>query len=258
MADVDQETVNMLRNLRDENAWVRYDSIVVGPGAGSSSTTGANVPGWFNTFSAMAGAEDLTFLAGSRTQSNAGNTYCNLSGDTEDWAQTIYMTKVEFIVPFGWEEMESNAFDAGPGPFFWLQELPKRSVMSIKLADTDEQLRVPPIMLPSNMGVEMAATVGAASQFALPGHTGSAKLESGWMWPQGLQVPAKGKIIAHMTIGNPLKAFFGQLDNLPGQKNITVPVAGGGFRLVTYPNWYTIRVSMWGARAVQLRGARSS
>lgn len=257
MADIDQDLESTLRNLRDRGSWVRYDSIVVGPGAGSSNTTGANVPGWFNTFSAMAQAEDLTFLAGARTQANAGNTYCNLSGDTEDWAMDVYATKVEFIVPFGWEEMELNAWDAGAGPFFWLHELPRRSHITLKLGDTDEVLRVPPIMLPSTLGVEGSSTVGAASQFALPGHTGHANLAAGWVWPSPLQVPAKGKLTAHLSIGAPLRAFFQQLDTLPGQKNITIPVAGG-FRVVAYPNWYTIRVSMWGARAVQLRGARSS
>lgn len=247
----DQELLEQMRNLRDRQPWVLYDSVVVGPGAG-------RIQGWHNTYGSFAGADELRFNDGTRTEGNAGPIYCNQNGDTQDWAMDIYQTKVEFIAPFGWEEMESNAFDAGAGPFFWLQELPARSVFQVKLADSDEMLRVPGVMLPSNMGVEGAAVAGAASTFALPGHTGHAALTQGWLWPQPLEVPAKGKIATIMRLGTPIKQFYQALTALPATKNITVPLAAGGFQVVPYPNWYVIRVSHWGARSVQLRGARSS
>lgn len=243
---------NQVRDLRDKSMWVRYDSVLTGPGTNIS-----NVPGWQNTFAELANREEIRFNDGSRTEGTAGSTYCNQSGDTEDWAQNIYATRVEFFCPFGIEQFEENQFDAAIGPMMWLQELPQRCTFEVKLADADTYLKVPGNMLPSNLGVESSQTGGAASTFAIPGHTGKADLTVGWVWPEPLQIPAKGKIVTIMRMGAPIRQFFQALTTLPQSKVLPIPVPAG-VQIVRYPNVYGIRVSHWGPRFLQLRGARSS
>lgn len=239
-----------IRKLRDKGIWVRYDSIVVGPGASA-------IQGWHDDFESFANSEELRFLDGSRTEGTAGRTYCNISGDTEDWAQDIYATRVEYISPFGIQALEANAFDAAVGPFYWSQELPQRSNFLVQLADADTYLKVPGSFLPGNTGVTGTVAQGGATQFSLPGVTGEANLTAGWVWPQPLKVPAKGKIAMSMRIGTPLRQMFQQLGGLPQQKVIPI-VNGNDLRVVAVPNWFAIRVSCWGPRYLQLRGARSS
>lgn len=244
------------RGMRAKEPWVRYDSVVIGPNL-------PNVPGWFPTFGQYAAADEVRFNDGSRTEGTAGGEYCNQSGDTEDWAQDIYRTAIEYIAPFGIEDVELNSFDEAFGPTFWNQEMPRRCLATVSLADADNVLKVPPVMLPSNLGVSDAVTGGAGSIFTIGGQTGVNDLKSGWTWPKPLQVPAKGKIIVSVRLGKPVRQFLQQVGVFaPGQKSIPMSAVGpGGLiinQLVAYPNWYTIRVSHWGPRYLQLRGARSS
>lgn len=252
------ETIDEIRNLRDKGIWVRYDSILIGPGLGGGGAQGSGVPGWFNNFSGLAGAEELRFGDGSRTEGTAGATYCNQSGSTEDWAQKVFATRIEFIAPFGIEEFETNSFDAGFGPMWWLQEVPRRMSCVVSLADTDNIIKVPPIMMPSNLGVQGQSIGGSASTFAIPGQTGENNLTVGFLWPEPIEVPAKGKLFTTMRLGLPLRPFMLQLTgNTPGAKNVVI-TADQVSRIVRYPNIYGIRVSHWGPRFLQLRGARSS
>lgn len=248
MVDV---TEGEIRNLRDESIWVRYDSVLIGQDLD-------NVPGWNNNFAQFANREEIRFNDGSRTEGTAGPTYCNQSGDTEDWAQDIYSTRVEFFVPFGDSEFDSSQFDSAFGPFLWLQELPRRSSFEVKLADADSYLKVPGVFLPSNTGVEGASIGGNAGTFAIPGHTGQAALTVGWVWPEPLRVPAKGKIVTIMRLGQPIRQFLSGIGTLPGVKSVPIPAGPNITVLREYPNFYGIRVSHWGPRYLQLRGARSS
>jgi hypothetical protein len=253
---VDEAVEEQVRGLRAKEPWVRYDSIVIGPNL-------PNVPGWFPNFGAYAASDEVRFNDGSRTEGTAGAEYCNQSGDTEDWAQDIYRTAVEYIAPFGIEDVEQSSFDEAFGPTFWTQEMPRRCIATVSLADTDSILKVPPIMLPSNMGVSDATFGGAGSIFTVPGQTGGNDLKSGWTWPKPVKVPAKGKIIVSIRLGKPVRAFLQAVGIFaPSQKGVPMSVVGAGGiilnQIVPYPNWYTIRVSHWGPRYLQLRGARSS
>lgn len=247
-------TENEVRDLRDKGIWVRYDSVLVG-----QDGLIPNVPGWNTSFQQLANREEIRFNDGSRTEGTAGPTYCNQSGDTEDWAQDIYQTRVEFFSTFGMEQVDAQGLDAGFMPNYWQQELPRRCSFEIKVADSDGYLKVPGVMLPSNLGVEGSQIGGAAGTLAIPGHTGQADLGVGFIWPEPLKIPAKGKIVTIMRIGFPVRQFLQAMAVSPGAKNIPVPVVPGQVdQLVQYPNTYVIRVSHWGPRYLQLRGARSS
>lgn len=253
---VDEAIEEQTRGLRSKEPWVRYDSVVIGPNL-------PNVQGWFPNFGAFAAADGVRFNDGTRTEGSAGPEYCNQSGDTEDWAQNIYRTAIEFHAPFGIEEVEQSSFDEAFGPVFWTQEIPRRCIATMSLQDTDNILRVPPIMLPANLGVSNSVLNGAASIFTVPGQTGADDLRSGWTWAKPVQVPAKGKVIVTINLGKPVRAFLASVGIFaPGQKIVPMAAVGAGGIIVSqqvpYPNWYMIRVSHWGPRFVQLRGARSS
>lgn len=253
---VDATLEETVRGLRSKEPWVRYDSVVIGPGL-------PNVQGWFANFGALAATEAVRFNDGTRTEGSAGAEYCNQSGDTEDWAQNIYRTAIEFHAPFGIEEVEQSSYDEAFGPVFWTQEVPRRCITTVSLQDTDNILRVPPVMLPANLGVSNAVLGGAASIFCVPGQTGADDLRSGWTWAKPIEVPAKGKVIVTIALGKPVRTFLQQVGIFaPGQKLVPMSVVGAAGlivnQVVPYPNWYFIRVSHWGPRFVQLRGARSS
>lgn len=251
----DETVTQEVRGLRAKEPWVRYDSIVIGPNL-------PNVPGWFPNFGTFAANDEVRFNDGSRTEGTAGAEYCNQSGDTEDWAQDIYRTAYEFHAPFGFAEAEQSSFDAAFGPTFWLQEAPRRMVATVTLADADQMLKTPPLFVPANVGVEGFSNGGLASTFVVPGHVGKADLRAGWLWVKPLQVPAKGKIVVTMRLGKPIRQFLQAVGAFaPGTKLVPMSVIAGDVTLsqiVPYPNWYFIRVSHWGPRYLQLRGARSS
>jgi hypothetical protein len=253
--ELDSQQLNAIRNVRDENHWSRYDSVVIGPGASQQA------PGWFDTFAAFANTDEHIFFTSART-SSAGLPYVNTSGQSEDWRQDVYALRVEAFSTFGWEGADQNALDSGFLPLLWSTDVPRRSSGRLRLADTDDVLIQPVITTPGVVGPAGGDIGAAASTATLAPGQGIADQRAGWVFPRPLQVPAKGKITFAMKVGEPIRGFLAQLTALPQRKNVVVPgVAGPSLtssQTVSVPNWYVIRVSLVGPRFLQLRGARSS
>ena len=116
---VDAATVEEVRGLRSKEQWLRYDSVVIGPGAREVDPT------WFNTWAQFADAESIRFNAGNRS-GNVGLGYTNQTSEREDFAQDIYQTGIEFFSPPGILELEQDNTDALLMPLVFTQELARR------------------------------------------------------------------------------------------------------------------------------------
>ena len=254
---VDASTEEAVRQLRSREQWVRYDSIVIGPGANNIN------PKWFNDFASFADADSLVWFDGSHTKSD-GIAYSNLSGDTEDWAQLVYQTGIEFIAPLGLNGFDSSTQEGGgfvQNEF--VSELPRRMAFNFSVGDTDQVLLVPGTYVPGGAGSSGQYGQNAGTLTSTAGQQGQPDPRIVWKWPEPLKLPAKSKITVSARIDKPIKSWLQSIPaGIPGSKAIDFVVPGAGASTVTVPttldNWYVIRVWHRGPRYVQLRGARSA
>lgn len=250
MAEEGENLENVARGLRAEEQWLRYDTICIGPGAKAVNAS------WFNSFSEFADADSLTWHDGSRTR-QVGLSYCNQSGDVEDWAQRVYQSGIEFMAPPGVLEGESVSLDSAVMPELFLRMLPEMMAFRVTLQDLDDILICPGSQMPGIGGVSGGFADGAGSTLFDAGQRGTADLRNSWTWPNPVEIAAKSKITVSARIDNPLKEFLRLLVTVPGQKVFTIQ-NGMITQQVTLRNWYRIMVWHRGPRFVQLRGARSA
>jgi hypothetical protein len=239
-----------IEDIRNEEQWVRYDTIMVGPDA-----TLVTQNGWKPTFSAFANEDLLTWNDGSRTK-QIGKSYCNQSGNTEDFSQLVYQSGVEYWTPVGMGDSIQYISDLDMIKV-WVQELPRAMSFSVKMQDTDEWLLVPGSHLPGGTGTTGAMAVDTGLPSIYPGQNGEPGLSQVWQWPKPLRVAAKKKLVVEATLDKPLKEFLQQLDANPGYAFWNVPDGQnpGAFKVVRKKMWFGIRVWHRGPRRVQLRGA---
>ena len=254
---VSSQVENDVRQLRSKEQWLRYDSVVIGPGARDVDPT------WFNTWAQFADAESILFNAGQRS-ANVGLAYTNQSSEREDFAQDIYQSGVEFIAPPGIIGLDQDSSDSLLMPLVFTNEIPNRSSFQVVMADTDTVALLPGIHLPAGVGTTGTRTDDSSSDVTIAGHTGTADVRNTWNWPEPIKIPAKGQFNVRMRLDQPWKRCLLNLVNSPGNKQIQVPPPpsnGSQFEeAVSFlcANWYVIRVWHRGPRYVQLRGARSS
>ena len=245
---------NIARGLRAEEQWLRYDSICIGPGAKEVSQS------WFNSFAEFADADSLTWGDGSRTK-QVGLSYCNQSGQSEDWAQRIYQSGVDFEAPPGILATESQSIDSGAMQEIFMRMLPEMMAFRVTMQDLDDVLIVPGGHLPSVSGVSGQSMNGAGFLIADAGQRGTGDMRNSWTWPEPLEVAAKSKLTVSARVDNPLVGALRGLVSVPGTKTLTVVDNLADPPVVTQVqlrNWYRIRVWHRGPRFVQLRGARSA
>jgi hypothetical protein len=236
---------NKIRKMRAAEQYERYDSIVIGAGAEDVTR------GWFNTWQAFANASRIAWFGARDT--NVGPSYSNIITERADWAQDIHQTHVEFISPPGLAELETDANDAGSVPLLFSHELPNYMGMRVILADSDEIANAPASHFPAGFGVAGTQVAAAAAPTVVAGANGEVHVSNSWKWPSPVMLAAKSRIAFQATIDEPIRAMLRAIAG-PGAK--LVPDGAGG--VVTYPNWYRIRVTLRGPRYLQLRGARSS
>ncbi len=241
---VDSAGLGDARHWRAEEQWTRYDSVVIGPNT-------ERTQGWFTNFSQFASASTLTWNDGSRKKS-AGEAYTNQSGDTEDFAQLIYQSGVEFKAPVMFGDAEADAAEPKIAAMF-LQQLPDLMRFVVKLQDVDNVLTIPGSHMPGGTGTHNQFFEGGGSLQQYAGTNGPGNLGWVWNWPEPLGIPTKSKLTVNAIIDQPLSDFFKQLASFPKQK-IIVTEDGE----IEVPNYYIIRVWHRGPRMVQLRGARSA
>lgn len=244
-----------IRGARAEEQWLRYDTICIGPGASRVHQS------WFEDFQDFANADSLTWNDGTRTR-QVGLAYCNQSGDTEDWAQRIYQSGVDFLAPPGILGSEAQVAEAAVLPELFLRELPEMLAMFVNMQDLDDVLLLPGSHLPGVTGVTGATFNGAGFLIADAGQRGTADMRNSWSWPEPLEVAAKSKLVVRARIDQPIRPFYQQLNGVPGVKTVTVNIPSDEgpsiARQIEYRNWYRIRVWHRGPRFVQMRGARSA
>lgn len=244
--------VENLRKVRSEEQWLRYDTICIGKGASAVDK------GWFENFRDFANASNLVWFTSGRT-STVGESFCNLSGQSEDFAQRIYQSGIEFIAPPGLLGLTSNLADGGVAQTLFTEELPNYMRFNVKVQNVDEVLSVPGIHMPAGVGVTGQNASGAGALFTVAGHTGDANLRNTWSWPHALGIPSKSKIEVNARIDDPLKAWLLSLPtSLPGSTDVPATDDNGEVNTYALENWYRIRIWHRGPRYVQLRGARSA
>lgn len=255
MTELSPEMKEAIEKARNREQWLRYDSIVIGPGAKEATPT------WFNTMAEFANTRELIWFTSTRDR-QAGPAYNNVaSGGQENFGQLVYQTGIEFIAPPGTLQYETESIDSDLLGKFFLQELPRRMAFSVKLQDTDQILEVPGIHLPAGVGTTGTNVSAAGALTSVQGQTGDASLRATWTWPDPIVVPANRKLGVSAIIDRPIAQFLQQLNASPGSKVVPVPVVSASaieLRDVTYPNWYVIRIWHRGPRFVQLRGAYSA
>jgi len=235
----------LIRQTRVAEWYPRYDSVVVGEGAGNISR------GWFNNWNDFSSGDQLTLFAG--REGNVGAAYTNQKGPDLDFAQDLFETTIEFVVPTAIGDAEDNQTDTGWMQYVFGELLPQHMAVRIIMSDADEIIRAPAVHFPASTGSANKVIVDQASPTWNAGSNGATVIQNSWKWPTSIMVASKSKIITELSIDTPLRALFQNVTG-PGGK-IMPNGAGGTYRL---PNWYFIRMTHRGPRYVQIRGARSS
>ena len=236
------------RAMRAEEQWLRYDTICIGEGAKQVDS------GWFNDWESFAKSSKLLWGV---DRKDAGDSFSNLSGPQEDFAQVIYQSGVDFIAPQGIAGLESQLLDALM-PAIFMKELPNQMAFHVQQANTDDVLVAPGAHLPGVTGLSGQQLGGAGSLILDGGQTGTADVRNSWQWPTPLKVPAKSKLQVISRVDGPMRDFLLQLPITPGIKSIPYLAANNELQQAQLANWYRIRVWHRGPRFVQLRGARSA
>ena len=237
-----------IRRTRAAEQWQRYDTIVVGPGAQSITR------GWYDNLAQFAQADRLTWFAG--REPNVGNAYTNQRTERYDFAQDLYQFGAEFYAPTGFAEYERST-EAQFLVDLWTKELPQRLAFEVKLADVDNVLVIPGAHAPAGVGRTGAFGNDAPAPMFDGGTQGVPHTSNSWKWPEPLMIPAKGLVSVTARIDDPLRSFLRELGTFPGSKAVPAPLVatptnGGVSRVVTYPNWFMIRLFLRGPRYVQL------
>lgn len=234
-----------IRKMRSAEMWTRYDTIVIGDGAANRSR------GWFNNWTDFANADQLEWFSGRDTA--AGPAYTNQNTERTDWAQDLYQTRIEFITPPGLSDLETEANDALVTPALFTQMFPNLINIKVVLADSDEIMRAPAAFYPAGLGPAYGSVSAAGSPTTFGATNGEPHVSNNFPWPDPIMLAAKAKLTVRGSIDAPLRGLLAQM---PGPGNKQVSIGGGAF--ATMPNWYGIRISFWGPRYLQIRGARSS
>lgn len=242
---VAQDFAAKVRATRAAEQHERYDSVSVGAGCNALDD------GWFNTWIAFSQATRFTFF--SRRQEQVGYAYTNQPTERTDWAQDLFQMGIEFIAPVGIGGLETDVNDELTMPVLFTTDFPNKTSFRVKLADADEIVMAPGSHFPSGYGVEQLLVNAGAAPTAFPGNQGAAHVSNTWKWPEPVMLAAQAKITVIGEVDNPFRDL---LEQLPGPGAKLVPDGEGG--TITYPNWYTIKVTVRGPRYLQLRGARSA
>ena len=234
-----------VRDLRAEEQWERYDSVVIGDGAADQSR------GWFNTWNAFAGAQQLRWFSG--RDPGVGSAFTNQFDSRSDWAQDFHQVMCEFIAPPGMADIESDGNDALITPTLFAQLLPQYLRLRVVLSDSDDIAAAPASHYPAGFGTSYPLVSAAAAPTVYAGNNGEPIVSNTWKFPEPVMLAAKSQIRIEGEISQPLAGAFLAMAG-PGFK--LIPAANGqDFQLA---NFYIIRITLRGPRYLQLRGARTS
>lgn len=216
----------------------------VGEGAGTAD------PGWYNTFQDLALQDRLLFFNGRKSNALA---WTNQPGDRRDWqfnAQFISLEMFATLPALG--EYLTNPLDSTVYPQIWGQ-LAQAMSIQIAMGDAADIVWQSNLaFIPTSSAPTGGAIVGPAAPSSIMGTIGTPIKKNNTL-PLQLNIPAKSKLDVSLQIAPQLKQLFNNV-LLPAPGRLTLPVGPGGAP-VSSPIWYGIRLSLYGIRRVQLRGA---
>lgn len=249
MAAVTQETVNVIRSIRDAHPFPLYDTMFVGAGAATAD------PGWYNNFQDMGIQDRLLFFQGRKANSLA---WTNQPGERRDWQYQAQQLSLEmFTVYPAMGDFVTQPLDATAYAALWAQLAQGMSVQ-ITMGDAADIVWQSPLsFVPTSSAPTGTRLEAAAAPSTVLGNSGvPIKKNNVLTFPgAGLDIPAKSKIEVSLQIAAQVKQFLTNAA-LPAPGQFSIPV-GGGVN-VQVPFWFGLRLSFYGIRRVQLRGARES
>lgn len=233
-----------VRDMRAQEWWQRYDSVIIGPGARDRSR------GWYNSWADFANASTIKWFGG---REGAGLEWTNQERERTDWAQDLLFTNVEFVVPTGPGDLYTEPNDAEVMKYLFTGDIANQLTLTTVLAESDEISKAPAIHYPAGWGNAYPALGSVSSPTVLPGPSGEPNINNAWKWPEAIMLAAKATLQVNGIVGSPIRDILG---SLPGPGFRRIPTAGGSF--VDLPCWYAIRITFSGPRYLQLRGARTA
>lgn len=249
MAAVNQETVALIRGVRDAHAFTLYDTMMVGQGASTLD------PGWYDDFGEMASQDRLLFFQGRKANSLA---WTNQPGERRDWQFQAQTVSLEMFCTYPNNgEFVSQPLDASFFPAMWSQ-LAQSLSMQITMGDAADIVWQSPLsFVPTSSAPTGTNYASAPAPAVVQGNSGvPIKQNNILKFPGGgLDIPAKSKIEVALSIASQMRTL---LTNAALPAPGFVEIAGAGGVTVRAPLLYGLRILMHGIRRVQLRGGRES
>ncbi len=189
-----------VRELRAEEQWERYDSVVIGEQAEDQSR------GWFNSWPGFAGAQQLRWFSG--RDPGVGSAFTNQFSERTDWAQDFHQIMFEFIANTGLSDFEEDPNDAQITPLMFAQMLPQYLRLRVVLSDSDDIAGAPASHFPAGFGTSYPLVSGAAAPAVFAGNNGEPIVANSWKFPEPVMLAAKSQIRIEGEISQPLRNAF--------------------------------------------------
>lgn len=247
---VPQDLADIVRQVRNKEQWIRYDTVIIGEGAASYDD------GWFNNWADFANAASIDFFSG--RSGKVGKAWTNQTTERYDYAQDIYQMSFEPIAPTGMADFDDDPLDTTFFPLLWTGDALEQMSAKVELADADTIFEGPLTQAPGGVGQAGAAMTDSAGPLVVPGTNGVPYFKNTWVWPDPVMIPAKGRLSASISLANPLKSFLTRYANCPSAKLVPMCPPDPQGATNRFPNWFGIKITFRGPRYLQLRGARST
>lgn len=237
----------VLRDVRVEEFFLYYDSVVIGPNASRTDR------GWFDTFADFANADRVEWFSG--RSSAVGKSYSNTNFERRDIAYGIDHVAVEFICPPTAREYVEQGAEAHAIPSLFVDSLPSQLALTMEIQGVDTILEAPARRIGAGAGVtqKLADQLGIGAYY--PGINGGQSNTDILHFPETVMVPASNQIAIAGKIDAPLRPLLANYDQTPGYDNFPGFPAGEFNR---NPRWYVIRVVFLCRRRLQVRGGRQA
>lgn len=231
------------QDVKVRQPWLKYDSIVIGPGAKTQDT------GWFNTWQEFASASKISWF-GDRS-SSVPDWATSDDSDRTDWPYMIHQFGIEFWAPHTLQTRNALLTDNW-APLYFTQNLPFRLAFRLQLAQTDQILKLPGVHAPGGTGASGTVLDNSPSAMVIPPSNGTQSIKNSWIFPDPVKISTRSLIRLETKVEFPDQQFLAQAVG-PGSQFFPVNAAGDPALL---GNYYIIRAWLRGARYIENIGAR--
>lgn len=205
--------------------------------------------GWFNDFPTFAKASTIKFFVD--RNSSVPEWATSQNSDRTDWAFEAHQMGIEFFAPAVDTIRNVNPVDNYLAEV-WTTLLPRFTSFSLRLADTDQVLKLPGCHAPGGVGPHGMIRDGSDSPIMIPPTNGIPDVANSWKFPAPIKIAMRSTAVVETRIEEPVLSLLSVVTG-PGSKIYpTGPVGGAVF----IPNTYGIRVWLRGRRFIDQIGAR--